>query len=56
MTRARMCEKLGPLRGVRDTAALFVMGLFSTLDVMTGMPMRDVLKELPSAKTSSMRC
>jgi c-di-GMP phosphodiesterase len=47
MTRARMCEKLGPLRGVRDPAALFVMGLFSTLDVLTGMSMRDVLKELP---------
>jgi EAL and modified HD-GYP domain-containing signal transduction protein len=47
MTRARMCEKLGPLRGVRDTAALFIMGLFSTLDVLTGMSMRDVLEELP---------
>ena len=23
------------------------MGLFSTLDVLTGMPMREVLKELP---------
>ena len=47
MTRARMCEKLGPLRGVRDSAALFIMGLFSTLDVLTGMSMREVLKELP---------
>jgi EAL and modified HD-GYP domain-containing signal transduction protein len=47
MTRARMCEKLGPLRGIRDAAALFVLGLFSTLDVLTGMPMREVLKELP---------
>jgi EAL and modified HD-GYP domain-containing signal transduction protein len=47
MTRARMCEKLGPLRNVRDTAALFVLGLFSTLDVLTGMSMREVLKELP---------
>lgn len=47
MIRARMCEKLGPLRGVRDTSALFIMGLFSTLDVLTGMPMRDVLGELP---------
>jgi EAL and modified HD-GYP domain-containing signal transduction protein len=47
MTRARMCEKLGPLRGVRDTAGLFIMGLFSTLDVLTGMSMRDVLEELP---------
>jgi c-di-GMP phosphodiesterase len=47
MTRARLCEKVGPLRNVRDTAALFIMGLFSTLDVLTGMSMREVLKELP---------
>ena len=47
MIRARMCEKLGPLRGIRDAPALFVLGLLSTLDVLTGMPMRDVLKELP---------
>ena len=47
MTRARMCEKLGPLRNMRDTAGLFILGLFSTLDVLTGMSMRDVLKELP---------
>jgi EAL and modified HD-GYP domain-containing signal transduction protein len=47
MARARMCEKLGPLRNVRDTAGLFILGLFSTLDVLTGMSMREVLKELP---------
>lgn len=47
MTRARLCEKVGPLRGVRDGSALFIMGLFSTLDVLTGMSMREVLKELP---------
>ena len=47
MARARMCERLGPLRGMRDGAALFIMGLFSTLDVLTGMSMGDVLKELP---------
>jgi EAL and modified HD-GYP domain-containing signal transduction protein len=47
MIRARMCEKLGPLRSVRDAAGLFIMGLFSTLDVLTGMPMRNVLEELP---------
>jgi EAL and modified HD-GYP domain-containing signal transduction protein len=47
MARARMCEKLGLLRGVRDAAALFIMGLFSTLDVLTGMPMGQVLNELP---------
>jgi len=47
MARARMCERLGPLRGIRDGAALFILGLFSTLDVLTGMTMNDVLKELP---------
>jgi c-di-GMP phosphodiesterase len=47
MARARMCERLGPLRNVRDIPALFILGLFSTLDVLTGMPMGDVLKELP---------
>jgi EAL and modified HD-GYP domain-containing signal transduction protein len=47
MARARMCERLGPMRGVRDTQALFILGLFSTLDVLTGMPMGEVLKELP---------
>jgi EAL and modified HD-GYP domain-containing signal transduction protein len=47
MTRARMCEMLGPLRNMRDTAGLFILGLFSTLDVLTGMSMRDLLKELP---------
>ncbi len=47
MARARMCEQLGPLRGVRDPASLFIMGLFSTLDVLTGLPMAEVLRELP---------
>ena len=47
MSRARMCEKLGPLRGIRDTAGLFIMGLFSTLDVLTGLPMNEVLEALP---------
>jgi EAL and modified HD-GYP domain-containing signal transduction protein len=47
MTRARMCEKLGALRDVRDTPSLFLMGLFSTLDVLTGMPMPELLGELP---------
>jgi EAL and modified HD-GYP domain-containing signal transduction protein len=47
MARARMCEKVGPLRGVRDASALFIMGLFSTLDVLTGLPMSEVLAVLP---------
>jgi EAL and modified HD-GYP domain-containing signal transduction protein len=47
VTRARMCEKLGTLRSVRHPAALFITGLFSTLDALTGIPMRELLQELP---------
>jgi EAL and modified HD-GYP domain-containing signal transduction protein len=47
MARARMCESLGELRGVRDSASLFITGLFSTLDVLTGLPMSQLLSELP---------
>jgi EAL and modified HD-GYP domain-containing signal transduction protein len=47
MTRARMCEGLGALRGARDTSSLFITGLFSTLDSLTGIPMPDLLRELP---------
>jgi EAL and modified HD-GYP domain-containing signal transduction protein len=45
--RARMCETLGTLRGTGETSALFITGLFSTLDVLTGTPMSDLLKDLP---------
>ncbi len=47
MARARMCEKLGPHRGVQDRASLFITGLFSTLDVVTGIPMPELLSGLP---------
>jgi c-di-GMP phosphodiesterase len=47
MTRARMCEKVGALRGISDSPALFITGLFSTLDVLTGVPMPEILRELP---------
>jgi EAL and modified HD-GYP domain-containing signal transduction protein len=47
MTRARMCEKVGALRGSRDTSSLFITGLFSTLDSLTGIPMPELLRELP---------
>jgi len=49
MTRARMCEQLARLRGVRNTASFFITGLFSMLDVFTGMPMRELVDELPLA-------
>jgi len=47
MTRARMCERVGAMRGARDTSSLFITGLFSTLDSLTGIPMPDLLRELP---------
>jgi c-di-GMP phosphodiesterase len=49
MTRARMCEQLARLAGVKDTGPYFITGLFSLLDVLTGVPMADLLEELPLA-------
>lgn len=51
MTRARMCEKVGALRGSQDTSSLFITGLFSTLDSLTGIPMPDLLRELPLSES-----
>jgi len=49
MTRARMCELLGRLRGFRETPPLFITGLFSTLDALTGLSMTELLRVLPLA-------
>jgi len=49
MTRARMCEQLGRLRGFRETPPLFITGLFSTLDALTGLSMTELLRVLPLA-------
>lgn len=49
MTRARMCEQLGKLSGVKDPGAYFITGLFSLLDALTGMPTEELLDELPLA-------
>jgi EAL and modified HD-GYP domain-containing signal transduction protein len=49
MTRARMCEQLGRVRQVRETPRLFITGLFSTLDALTGLPMAELLGALPLA-------
>jgi EAL and modified HD-GYP domain-containing signal transduction protein len=50
MTRARMCEQLARLAGTADPAPYFITGLFSMLDVLTGMRMTQVLEELPLAE------
>jgi c-di-GMP phosphodiesterase len=47
MTRARMCEQLARVRGVRNTAPFFITGLFSVLDALTGIPIRELVDELP---------
>jgi EAL and modified HD-GYP domain-containing signal transduction protein len=49
MTRARMCEHLGRLRGLANTAPFFTTGLFSLLDALTGIPMAELVHELPLA-------
>ena len=47
MTRARMCEQLGKLAGQQQTGAFFITGLFSMLNVLTGMPTAQILEALP---------
>ena len=47
MTRARMCEQLGKLGGVRDAGPFFITGLFSLLNALLGLPTRKVVEELP---------
>jgi c-di-GMP phosphodiesterase len=49
MSRGRMCEQLARLAGVKDAGPYFITGLFSLLDVLTGVPMSDLLDELPLA-------
>jgi EAL and modified HD-GYP domain-containing signal transduction protein len=45
--RGRMCELLATSIGRdRDTSALFLVGLFSLLDAISGMPMADLLESI----------
>lgn len=47
LVRARLCESLGNKIGMVDRAAeLFLMGMFSMLDVLMGRPMVDILKAI----------
>lgn len=50
MARARMCEQLGRLAGAHDTGPYFITGLFSMLNVLTGVPVAKLVEELPLAK------
>ena len=48
--RARMCELLASSIGRdRDTSALFLVGLFSLLDAISGMPMTELLASIELA-------
>ena len=48
--RGRMCELLGGSTGQeRDTSALFLVGLFSLLDAISGMPMAQLLEAITLA-------
>ena len=48
--RARLCELLGATAGGgRDTGALFLVGLFSLLDAISGIPMPSLLESIALA-------
>ena len=48
--RGRMCELLATSTGrARDASALFLVGLFSLLDTISGMPMGDLLESITVA-------
>jgi c-di-GMP phosphodiesterase len=47
LVRARMCEQLSRLTGVKDSGPYFMTGLFSMLDVITGLSMSELVSELP---------
>jgi c-di-GMP phosphodiesterase len=49
MARARMCEQLGKLIGAEDSGPYFITGLFSMLNVLTGVPIKQLVDELPLA-------
>ena len=49
MARARMCEQLGKLVGASDSGPYFITGLFSMLNVLTGVPIKQIVDELPLA-------
>jgi len=50
LVRARFCESLAPLFGMAaKRQELFLMGMFSLIDVILGRPMIEVLTDLPLA-------
>ncbi|HYK25968.1 MAG TPA: HDOD domain-containing protein [Steroidobacteraceae bacterium] len=51
MTRARLCEQLARLAGVEEAGPYFITGLFSLLDVLTGISIANLLDELPLSES-----
>ena len=49
LNRAKMCELLGQASGRKDADSYFTVGLFSALDALMAMSMREVLAQLPLA-------
>jgi EAL and modified HD-GYP domain-containing signal transduction protein len=47
LMRARMCELLAKAGGVRETGPYFMTGLFSTLDALLGVPLKEALDKVP---------
>ncbi len=47
LMRARMCEKLAPVLGLKHPDECFTVGLFSILDALLGMPMSRITSSLP---------
>lgn len=53
LLRAKMCERLAERAGLAETAEYFTVGLFSTLDALTRVPMEQVLSDLPMSEKLS---
>lgn len=49
MIRAKFCELVAKSSGLADPEKHFTVGLFSVLDALTDMPMKEVIGELPLA-------
>lgn len=50
MLRARMCENMAHAAGQRSADAYFMVGLFSVLDALMDMPMKNAIADLPLAE------
>lgn len=47
LMRGRMCELIASQNGERQSSSYFLTGLFSLMDVILGIPMEQILTELP---------